>query len=450
MSFRNTAGAVTSPRSTVVLICLLSAMLFLNVSLPQERVVGEERFSEITEGSPAARFVLDTLGLGRMSVSPVFLGVMGVFFIHLTAVLVKRTGVTFRRTRPRPPSRGTLESWTTGEKALRRTCDGELDRRHVLGVLKGFGYRAMPAGEGAVWSVKHRTAPLGFLLFHLSFFLICLGGAAIYYTRFVGTARVVEGHRFTGFSNVIREAPLGGTPQLQFVVQEVDARFDGGRPVHLSAQLRFLGPGGGEFKRSRINHPAHWGSASVMVNRAGLAPQLWLQDLQGFTLARIAVAADTMSGRPTVLPLGEGRWQVELRPLVESTAFPDREALAATPIGVKVTRGEEVLFDGTLRSGQDAVFDDVVLVLHEVGYWVALYVVAERGGGLLIAGFLVGTIGLMWRLMLYRREVAVVWEADSFAVAGRAEYFSNRFRQELETIATYLERGNPQKTPQKA
>ena len=62
----------------------------------------------------------------------------------------------------------------------------------------------------------------------------------------------------------------------------------------------------------------------------------------------------------------------------------------------------------------------------------------EYGAAPLIAGFLLGTIGLIWRLMLYRREVAVVWDGSNFSVAGRAEYFSHRFREELATIKDLL------------
>jgi hypothetical protein len=68
--------------------------------------------------------------------------------------------------------------------------------------------------------------------------------------------------------------------------------------------------------------------------------------------------------------------------------------------------------------------------------------VSERGGVLLIAGFTLGIVGLVWRLMLYRREVAIVWEGVAFTVSGRAEYFSHRLREELNTVVHYLERGN--------
>jgi hypothetical protein len=312
----------------------------------------------------------------------------------------------------------------------------------VFGVLKGFGYRAVPVGTTAVWSVKHRSAPLGFLLFHLSFFLICSSGVAIYYTRFVGTARVVEGFDFTGFTNVIREAPLSRPPALSFSVHEVDMEFEEGQPVHLSAVLRFRGPRGGRVATTQINQPARWGTATVIINRAGLAPLLWLQDLEGFTLDRMVVAAATLSGATTTVPLAKGTWMVDLRPRVDRSSFPSRDDLVGTEFEVSIRRGEDLLFEGTLRPGEEAVFDDAVLVLEDLSYWAGLHIVSERGGVLLIAGFTLGIVGLVWRLMLYRREVAIVWEGVAFTVSGRAEYFSHRLREELNTVVHYLERGN--------
>ena len=53
--------------------------------------------------------------------------------------------------------------------------------------------------------------------------------------------------------------------------------------------------------------PAEWGSATLLVNEAGLAPVLWLQDEQGFTLDRVAVPVPVTTARaPTVVPLAAG------------------------------------------------------------------------------------------------------------------------------------------------
>jgi hypothetical protein len=227
---------------------------------------------------------------------------------------------------------------------------------------------------------------------------------------------------------------------MRFTVQQIDAVFEGGEPVHLSASLRFQDRAGAAIKRSEVNHPARWGSSTLLVTQAGLAPKIWLQDLQGFTLDRVAVAAATLSGRTTAVPLASGALIAELRPVVDRADFPDREGLRVTELEVTLRRDEQVLFEGRLLPGQHAVFDDAVLVLEDIGYWVGLYVVSERGGSFLVAGFILGTIGLVWRLMLYRRELAVVWDEQGFGVAGRAEYFSDRFKTELATVKQFLER----------
>jgi len=77
-------------------------------------------------------------------------------------------------------------------------------------------------------------------------------------------------------------------------------------------------------------------------------------------------------------------------------------------------------------------------VLQELRYWVSGIVVAERGGGILEAGFVIGLIGLVWRLLLYRREVALDWDGERFWLVGRSEYFSERFRRELASLAATL------------
>jgi hypothetical protein len=59
---------------------------------------------------------------------------------------------------------------------------------------------------------------------------------------------------------------------------------------------------------------------------------------------------------------------------------------------------------------------------------------------LLVAGFTLGLIGLIWRLVLYRREVALTWDDRKFHLVGRSEYFSHRFQEELGAIQTTLER----------
>ena len=49
MSLRRAFRLFTSARVTVLLLCLLALLLLLNVAVPQEQVVGQQRFAEIVD-----------------------------------------------------------------------------------------------------------------------------------------------------------------------------------------------------------------------------------------------------------------------------------------------------------------------------------------------------------------------------------------------------------------
>jgi hypothetical protein len=445
----------TAPRTTVALLVLLAGMLLLNVALPQEAVLGHEEFARMLTGHPRARFFLVTLGLGRLATSPVFVAVLVLFFLNLAAVLAARVGPTVRRSRMRERSERGLEAWARVEESFAEPVPESWRPGRAVEILRGHGYRVRRAGERTFWGVKHRTAPLGFLLFHLSFFLLCAGGVAIYLTRFVGTAVVVEGQEFAGeYQRVLRHAPWTGPPELAFGLAEVDPRFVDGEPVHLGATLSFRTPGVPVERRARVNHPARWGASEILVQGAGLAPVLWLQDGRGFTVDRVAASArtriDPMAGaggaEPTEVPLAGGRLTAVVEPLAPGEPFPERAALGETVLGLRVLRGPagdgapDVLFEGALRPGQGAPLTapggalEGRLVLEEIRYWAGLQVVRERGGGLLIAGFTLGVLGLIWRLLLHRREVALTWDDETVRLVGRSEHFSGRFGRELATL----------------
>ena len=438
----------TSLRTTIVLLCLLAVLLLLNVVVPQVSVVGVRAIRELADASASNHFILVTLGLSHLSTSPIFLGVLGLFFVQLAVVLIDRAGPTWRRTLLRPRSAAGLEAWTRTEENLSAPLPEVWNLGVAIRTLRGYGYQAKRVDDKTVWGVKHRTAPLGFLLFHLSFFLMCAGAVLLYYTRFQGSAVLTEGQRFSGsYDRVLRQPPYGQAPDLTFTVDEVETGFERGEPTHLGAVFRFEQAGTVVERRARINHPAQWGSVSVLVTRAGLAPVLWLQDDRGFTSDRVVVAATSRGDEPTEVPLAEGAFVTRILPLERGEPFPERNELAGWPIRLQVMRSgdssPEALFEGALRPGEAASLGDARLVLEEIRLWVDVMVVSERGGGLLITGFLAGVVGLVWRLLLHRREIALTWDDEVFRLVGRSESYPWRFQQELATIFSTLRSGGP-------
>ena len=434
---------MTSLKTTIVLLAVLSVLLLLNVALPQEYLLGEETFaSKVAEAGPVFRFILVTLGLGRMPVSPVFLSVLGLFFLNLAVVIGGRIGPTLRRVRWKQRSEPGLRAWTGMEESLGAPLPAGWSQEHASTTLKGFGYHVSRAGGKTVWGVRHRTAALGFLAFHLSFFLICAGGAMLYYSRFVGSVVLVEGQEFSGqYRQVVRKPPLFHAPDLRFSLQKVLPLYEHGSPLQLGAVFLFPEQGATVRREAWINRPAVSGTATLLVHRAGLAPVFWLQDDDGFTLDRVSVVADTLGRRPTSAPIGGGTVLLEIDPLESGAEFPALLSLPETGLRIRITSDGIERFYGLLRPGEAASWKGGRLVLEEIRYWVSLQVIAERGGGLLVAGFVLGIAGLVWRLLWYRREVALSWDDHELRITGRGEYFSQRFHEELKSIREFLAAG---------
>lgn len=442
-------GVFTSLKTTAILLVALAVLLLLNVVLPQESILGQKAFAEIVEKDILSKFFLDTLGLGRMSTSPVFLGLLALFFLNLTAVLASRVRPTWRRVQMKSRSEEGLRAWAEKGEAQVASLPAGWSVAGVVRTLMGFGFHVRRVGERTIWGVRHRTAPLGFLVFHLSFFLLSLGGVMLYYSRFVGTATLSEGQEFTGdYRSVIRMAPTGRVPDLRMRLDEVETRFEEGQPVHLEAGLTFLQSGNAVQARSRVNDPAHWGAITVLIQKAGLSPGLWLQDAKGYTLDRVVVAATSGGEEPTVVPLAEGKISVVISPLAHDEPFPDRSELAETALIYEIIdESEGSLYRGPLRTGQAATWAGGALVVEEMRYWAGLRVVSEIGGGPLIAGFLLAVVGLIWRLLWYRREIAVVWNDEEFRLVGSSEYQSLRLKGELAEILGQLSRQTDPEPP---
>jgi len=370
---------------------------------------------------------------------------LGLFFANLAAVLVARAGPIWRRLALRPLNEKGLVAWARLEESLATPLPAGFTVGPAADTLRGFGYRVRRPGERTLWGVKHHAAPLGFLFFHLSFFLICAGGALLYYTRFQGTVVLSEGQSFAGsYTSIEREPPWGGAPELLFTVEAIEPRQERGEPVHLGTRLLLEPPGGAApvALETRVNSPARWGAATLLVNEAGLSPVLWLQDAAGFTLDRVAVPVQaTPGGEPTVAPLAGGLARARVHPLAAGEPFPDRSELPATALRVELLAADlfrAPLADGRLAPGQAVEAEGLRLVLAELRFWAKVQVVRERGGGLLIAGFALGIVGVAWRLLLYRREVALTWDEAELRLVGRAEYFTHRFRQELAALRDAL------------
>ena len=405
---------------------LLSVLLLLNVVLPQA-ALDAATYARALQRGPAARFALETLRLGHLATSPPFLTVVAALLANLLAVLLDRTTSTLRRLRYAPPARAQLEALVSGAAGL-EPLPCEADAAAAVEVLRAMGYRTELVGTDGVWGVKHRLALLGFPLFHASFFLMCAGAVQLYLTRDVVALVVTEGlEADSRAGSVIRRAPGGAAGPVRIALERVDVRLKEGRPVDLAAALAL---DGAERRTARINDPAVRGPLTVLVETAGIAPVLWLVDGRGFTLDR--VLAPVFAGAlPTRVPLAGGEVEVVLEPVAVGPRFPEREALATVPVELRVRKGGATVFEGAVRPGEIVRIGERSLRVAEVRYWAGFRLVEERGGVLLVAGFIAAIAGIVWRLAFFRREIGIVLGGGVLRIGGRGEFFPARFREEL-------------------
>lgn len=430
---------VTSSHATMAVMLLVGVLLLLNVLVPQVSVFGPAEIARVIDDRPFRRFLLVTLGLSELSTSPVFVGALVLFFLNLAAVLVDRVRSTIAGLRKGPPTEAQLRALTRAPGVFAFPRPEGWSEARAASVLERVGYRVSRPAPDAVWGIRNRTAILGFPLFHLSFYFLCGGGLSLYLTRTVAGIHVAEGQPFElADATVVRAAPWGASAGGTFRVEVVHPVLEDGLPIQLGATIQPLGPGDPPPQESWVNSPAEWGSLSVLVEKVGVAPVLWLQDGEGFTVDQVALLATRSAGDRAEAPMGDGAIVVSVAPIAVGRDFPTREQLATVPIAVSVRRGAETVFDGTLRPGDFARVGPQVLKLSEVRYWVGLRLIDEKGGEWLVIGFLVAVVGLVWRMVWFRREVGVAWDDERVVLVCRAEYFPRQFREELEVLRDLL------------
>ena len=437
MNLKRVRKLLTSIRTTLGILLVLAGLLLLHIVIPQApaQPVGTPEPLPTSLGGA----LIAGLGLDHIPTSPLFLAALTAFYVNLTAVLVHRTRATIKRTRVVPPTESRIESWLAREAIDTFPRPPGWNRDRVARVLTALGYRVARPGPNSSWAIKNRTSILGFPIFHLSFFVLTAGALMLYYTRFDGIMVLAEGQTFEGgYAAVMRQMSWTRTPVPAVTLHRVDPRLEDGRPVQLGATVTVSGVIE-EPVTAWINDPVVWSDNTLLIEKAGIAPVLWLQDGQGFTRDRVtAITANLESGPPRI-PLAEGELLAVVKPMSLGPDFPVRDQLDTTPINLTVSRPTgETLFEGEVRPGQVVTVGSGFLKLEEVRYWAYMRLVQERGGALLILGFLLGVAGLVWRMVWYRREVAVGWDDAQVRLTGRSDYFAEAFREELREIATLL------------
>jgi cytochrome c biogenesis protein len=438
-------NSLASLRLTIYLIVALGVIFLLGLWIPQANVLKMELYFRWKSEHPELLSYLEMLRLTQIYTSPYTIALWTLFFVNLSLVMWKRAPLVFKKvrfseSRLENPRTTTAYVW---KAQLKLPIEPDLEQLRQL--LRQAGYR-LHGSMDSFYAVKNHASPLAMLLFHLSFFLMLLGGIVNLYSRFSGYVDLSEGESFQGELSRYNAAPRlpkwGSPPDVNVTVEKVAPETINGMPTRLAVSISDRQ---GRMHLAEINHPYNAGRTSFVVTTIGVTPLFVAFDGQGRELDGAYVRLNVLGGKQDNFAMLGYRINALFYPdyFVENGVERTRSAEFKRPaFHLQVRKDGRTIAEKTLQLGEAIELDGRRLLFKEMPFWVRLYVVKEYGLEIIYAGFLLAIVALFWRFVFYRRElVGAVVDGEGgkcLYLAGRSEFYKNLFQDEFENIVNRL------------
>ncbi len=440
---------LSSLRFTILLICLLGSIFAIGLWIPQKSLL-RTIYIEWQKNSPELVAFLDAFGLTTIYTSPITLTLWFFFFLNLSLVLWQRWPVIKNRISLSDSKIADPE--TVGGYPFRASfplADG-VDGDTVMSMLQKNGFTVL-GNEAGFYGLKNRRAPLAFMLFHLSFFLILLGGLISLYTEFTGYIDLAQGESFQGELNRYNRSPepllpvIGTPPDASFTVKSIVPQVVHNTPTGITV---LLVDRQGKTHDVDINRPYTAEHTSFVFKHLGVSPLFVLRDATGKESGGAYFKLDVLQRKPDRFALGGFEFTATFYPdfVMEEGKRATRSMEFNNPVFfLSVDRDGKKVAEGLVPKNGALEFAGYRLEMRDMPFWVRFYVVKQRGLSILYAGFAIATIGVIWRLMFYRREiVGALKEIDGvrcLVVAGRSEYYKSLAEDEFTTLFGKISEG---------
>jgi hypothetical protein len=430
---------LSSLRVTILLISLLGVMFLLSLWIPQKSLV-KDWYLQWKTNAPRLVAVLDALHFTDIYSSPILLTLWVLFFVNLALVTWQR--IPAIRNRIALTAAKIADPETAGGYPFRESypLSADMDGPKVIDYLRRRGYTILGDGSG-FYGVKNRLSPMASGLFHLSFFLILLGGVTSIYTQFIGYLDLAEGETFQGELQryVQQPAPtlpvIGSPPKVAFTVKSVVPQASEFTETGLKVELVDRR---GRVHNLDINRPYVEDTSSFVLKNTGPAPLFILKDPTGKEIDGGYVKLNVLKGKSDGFNLGEFQFKVKFYPdYVFDDGKDATRSLEFNNPTFKITalRKGTVIAEGKVTKNGAMEFAGYRLEMREMPFWVRFYIIKERGIPIAYAGFIIASLAVLWRLLLFRREiVGAVREEEGkrfLVVAARSEYYKSLAEEEF-------------------
>jgi cytochrome c biogenesis protein ResB len=445
-----------SLKFTVFLVASLAVTFLLGVIIPQMSLLGSNMYGQWKIRNPTLVSILESIKFTDIYLSPVILVLWVLFFLNLVFIMSSRIPVTVRRCFRvvLPQNADSIRSGRHHEVMEGADLEG------VEAVLKKRGYK-VNGSQKSFFAVKNSLSPLATLLFHLSFFLLLIGGVMSFYTKFSGFSELAVGETFEGKYSSARKPKIGDVPSTSFTIEDIRPSYYR-KTVPLGLDVALLTKSG--RKTIGINRPYKEGALSFIIKGMDIAPLFIIRDSTGNELDGAYVKLKGLGGGENFFTMNgydfRAVFYTDFRSRLKETAgempdvpqvlkqFPEmtspvlQSAEVIDPaFHITAMQGLKTIRSGTIRKGESLEFDGHSILFADLTYWVKFYVVKEHGLGIIYSGFVLMVLALVIRFLFFRREIKGVIEDGNLYIGGSGEFYPALFGDEFKRLVGDIKNG---------
>lgn len=342
--------------------------------------------------------------------------------------------------------------------------------------LRQRGYRTRFACPPGAWKVRGEKGDVGVwgsVLFHIGILLIMAAVVLTTSASFEASVKLTEGQAFDARVDKygVKKAGRWYSPPSQpltFRLKRVEADYDVNgsttvasivEPTLEGRASRFLEP-----SPVYISHGLHYAGMTIHQGRAiGYAPLVVVLNAAGKPLLQGYLQLTTVEGSQSssfvdyfTLKDKDARIDVELLPdaVYRNGAYVSRSGTLKSPVlhAIMHEHGKLVL-DRFIPATRNVSAGGYTVFFGGVRRWSQLDISDAPGVPVLVAGSLLGLLGLALRLLYVRRRIVVVLrqpdraQAVKVDVGGSSEKFQRLFEEELGALRAALAAPEPGGTP---
>ncbi len=368
---------------------------------------------------------------------------------------------------PRVPALARRVSHKVAEGARPRVPDdaarltGPWDPVRAARALAAAGFRRTVAGDGWVWGVRNRYAPLGNLIFHAAFFVLIAGALVALDPRasYVGKAVVAEGETFDTATGVFSEEPVPREvrPPVTFTVRSLRPAFY--RDILLFTALEAEVESDGRTRRLALSSPWIESLTShVAIEDFGyVLESTWSVDEVG-EFQRAYKLKVFPSGLADSFVLNEGGkidYEVTVRVYSDyvdrqgkpgSRSFNLSKPMLLLDVARVLSSGgrQPLISERLVAPGEHVRLLDSVFTVDRVGYYGVFRIVDSWAAPVLFVGVVMLAAGTVMRLFFPRQEALIASAGTGVAVSVRDEAYRQapgRLASVVEALERAGERG---------